>query len=300
MTRPTIDARALSRDELLRSRLEVVHLHTSGVPVMQIVKETGLGWATVNRAIQLFNEGGESSLAPSPRGRGAGSGLQLTAGQQHAVRDLIRRRVPSYYGLKDALWSRDAVRHLVAGRLSIDISVRTMGNYLSEWGLALPTASEGPAGRCAPAVRSWLQEHYAGLTVRAKAEEAVICWANKPRKLDGELWSAGSATALVEAADGVGGVGGAATSDIALANGATPAASTKRLMVSASNNQGKLRWLVISAPFNADRQIAFVKALAKDASRRPVFLIRHELKSYAHPDVAASIDRVGLRVELFP
>lgn len=299
--RPRLDARALSAAELLHWRLEIVRLHTEGVPVMKISRETGLGWAAVNRAIQLFKDGGESALRPSARGRSADSGRVLTAEQQDAVRLLIRARPPWYYGQTDALWNKDAVRRVIAARLGLDISVRTMGNYLTDWGLSLAGGSTAPAGRCAVAVQTWLLEHYTGLAERARVEDAVIWWANKPQKLDEALWS--SAAAAVGRGDAEVddemGVGGEAI-DASWRAGASAGSSSKRLMVSASNNQGKLRWLVIPAPFNVDRQIAFIKALAKDAGRRPVILIRHHLNSYSHRDVVSSIRQSGLRVELFP
>ena len=48
-----MDARKNSRLELSLRRQQVIDLHESGIPIMQIVKETKLSWPAVNNALKV-------------------------------------------------------------------------------------------------------------------------------------------------------------------------------------------------------------------------------------------------------
>lgn len=47
-----VDARKQTREELHERRKQVIQLHLEGIPVMQIVKKSGLSWYAVNKAIK--------------------------------------------------------------------------------------------------------------------------------------------------------------------------------------------------------------------------------------------------------
>lgn len=236
-------------------------MHQDGAKVMQIVRGTGLGWAAVRTALDLHTTAGPAALLPAQRGRKAGFGRRLTARQEAAVRLRIRARPPVQNGRQGGLWSRAAVGGLLTEKFGITITDRAIGHYLERWGLALATRGR-PADRCVPAIREWLREHYAELERLARMEGAEVFWLNKPVRLDA-AWSRSGEESLQPA---------------------EPASECKprdrRSMASATSSQGRLVWRVYRGAFNEAQQRKFLSALVRDAPRRPIFLIRYDMKTY--------------------
>jgi len=267
------DARKLSREALGQQRAEVVRLHQECVRVMEIVKRTGLCWSTVNGAIRLWKKGGDQALQPAARGRKAGSGAKLTPDQEAAIRQLIRQRSPRHYGLKDALWSRDAVLRLVEKNLGITLTPRGMGNYLNRWGVVGGDPRKTPRQRCTLEVRGWLNANYPILRQRARAEDAAIYWVNKPVTRDAVLWS--WARPIIEDNDDL-----IVAVDPAEELENVVSVPRKISVASVENAQGKLLWAIGVGAFGAQRQVRFLRALIKDARGKTIFLITSDMRDY--------------------
>ena len=251
-----VDARTQSRAQLLERRRQVIQLHQQGLPVMQIVTQTGLHWATVNSAIKLHKAQGESALMPSARGRKQGTGRSLNPDQEAQIRYLILVRRPRSYKLTDALWTRDTVARLIEQKVGVKLSVRGLSNYLTRWCLALPIPSKRPQARCSAEVQRWMATKFPEVERDASDREGEIYWINKPVPLTPELWH-----------------NAAGTRDLASNSIAGHLPAKKRWMVSAVNRQGTLRWAIVNGTFNAKRQITFVTALLKDTiGRREIIL----------------------------
>ncbi len=262
--------------DLLQRRQEVIRLHLSGVPVMQVVVQTGMSWSAVNSALQLYATGGLEALTPRPRGRKPGSDRKLDAEQQQVIRDLIRWRRPRYYRLESSLWTRDLTLQLIEKRLGVTMTERALGNYLVEWGIEVGSRHEQPADRCTPSVRRWLDVNYSKILEHSRKVTAPIYWMNKARKLDGALW------APKRESQGVG-VGGAAEfeefdddGDVYPAAQAKPRAVATYRLASAINNQGKLHWAVINSVFNAEQHARFHRNLAKDTRSGRLIIIKQD------------------------
>jgi len=150
-----------------------------------------------------------------------------------------------------------------------------MGNYLKRWGFVIKKPNKSSYERCSPVVRKWLDENYPKIMQRALDEDAEIHWASKTRVTP---------------------IGIRGHSNVP--NGQTYEYG-KRWMISAANNQGKIRWLVIKGMFRRDRQINFLGALVKD-SRKMVFLIRDDLKCYHTEPVLNWMRENNGKIELFP
>src|SRR3954471_24762505 len=81
-----------------------------------------------------FAAEGAKGLVSKPRGRKPGEQRLLTPAQEAEVKGLIRRHTPDELGLPFALWSRAAVRALIARHCGVELAVRTVGKYLARWG----------------------------------------------------------------------------------------------------------------------------------------------------------------------
>jgi len=268
---------------LQERRAEAVELHVSGVPVMQVVKQTGMSWSAVNAALKLYASGGAAALVPRPRGRKPGAGQKLSDEQQRQICDLMRMRRPYYYRLKSALWTRDLTMQLIEKELGVTMTDRAIGNYLVEWGIGVGSRHDEPRDRCTPSVRRWLDVNYAKLVEHSRDVNARIYWMNKPKKLDAAFWAprqgVGGAAEVEEIDDQVDGDVGPA------AQPGPPTVATYRL-ASAINNQGKLHWAVINSPFNAKQRARFTQALTKDTRSGKLIIINQD----GGPSVGVPID----------
>lgn len=253
---------------------------------MQIVRQSGLNWATVKVAIRLHSTGGDSALLPDERGHKQGSGRSLTNEQEAEMRQFIYSRRPLFYGLDDSLWSRDAVARMMALKFGVDLSVRGIGKYLTRWGIALKNPSKRPCDRCAGPVKAWLDVNGAEIERQAQEGRAKVYWVNRPVALDAALWCATPA-AEIQAPD----------------TNAAPRPARKRSMISAISNQGTLRWAVINGPFNPDQQIRFVASLLKDTigrRKQPLFLMRSDLTLCASQEFKSWLGQSDADISVFP
>lgn len=268
---------AKAGEALLEKRLRAVELHLQGVPVMQIVERSGLGWAAVRAAIARHQLGGAAALLAAPTGPQPGSGRKLTPAQEADVRRLIRARAPWFYGLKVSLWTRGAVLDLIRRRCDITLTEHGLGNYLKRWGLVLPAGQEA-----SPPIRAWLDDHVAELRDLARREDAEVYWQHKTPKLDPELWGKlpSPASSLTEESGGI------------------SSGSGQRGLVSVSNSQGRLMWMLInSRTFNAKQQQRFLNALARDTKRPLLYLVRHDVSAFTNRNL---MNPPGKTVKLFP
>ena len=280
------DARKQSREALFERRLLVVRLHKEGVPVMQVVKQSGLNWATVKSALDRYEEGGELALMPAARGKKYGTGRSLTVDQEAEIRELILKQRPRFYKLRDSLWTRDTVAQLIKNRFGIKLSLRGAGLYLTRWGIALPTTKMKPYERCSGDIKKWLKVNYAVVELQARESNAEIYWINKALAVDAVLWCQTSGKKN-QASD--------ATAEDGI--------KKKRWMVSAINNQGTLRWAIIDSIFNAERQTKFITGLVKDAigtRKKSLFLIRSDGKVCSSQNFMNWLKINGAGIKIFP
>src|SRR5688572_19970339 len=129
-----VDMRKLPAAAQEERRRQVIGLRQAGQTYDASAAQAGLSPTGVFDIRKRFAERGAAGLKTGPRGPEPGRGRFLDAGQEAAVRDLIRRHTPDGLGLPFALWSRAAVRELIWQRLRVRLAVRTMGTYLARWG----------------------------------------------------------------------------------------------------------------------------------------------------------------------
>lgn len=121
--------------------------------------------------------GNVTSLRSKKRGRPAAPRL---AGHQAAtIVRLITDRTPDQLKLPFALWTREAVRDLLAQRYGLPLSVRTVGRYLQRWGFTPQKPLRRAYERDPAAVRRWKEQEYPAIARQAKAEKAEIHWGDQ-------------------------------------------------------------------------------------------------------------------------
>ena len=191
------------------------------------------------------------------------------------------------------MWTSRAGRDLIALRFGKTRGLSTVQLYLRRWGMTPQKPLARARERSPAAIAAWLAQHYPAIAKRAKAEGAAICW--------------GDETGVPSRLGGWGGETGISNQDqigrCYAPRGQTPvvvrtARRVTQSMISAVSNRGLLRFMFYEAALNADRFIAFLRRLIKDAGQK-VFLIVDHLKVHHASKVTTWAAGHAHEIELF-
>ena len=242
-------------------RRQVIGLRQAGVTYGAIAEQVGLSRTGVFNICQRFAAEGAKGLVSKPRGRKPDEQRLLDAAQEAEVQGLIRRHTPDELGLPFALWSRAAVRALIARRCGVELAVRTVGKYLARWGFTAQKPTRRAYERDPAAVRRWLRRDYPAIVARAKRARGAIFWGDetglRSDDVRGRSYAPRGRTPVVRVCHRRAGLS----------------------LISAVTNRGELRWMVVDGAVNAPAFIRFLERLVREA-RRKIFLILDRLKAH--------------------
>jgi transposase len=242
-------------------RRQVIGLRQRGLTHRMIAEQVGLSRTGVIDICQRFAAEGAEGLASKPRGRKPDEQRLLDAAQEAEVRGLVCRHTPDEVGLPFALWSRAAVRALMARHCGVELAVRTVGKYLARWGFTAQKPIRRAYEQDPAAVRRWLQRDYPAIVAQARRARGVVVWGDETGLRSDDVRGRSHAP-----------------------RGRTPVVRVchKRAglsLISAVTNQGKLRWMVVDGVVNPPTFIRFLQRLIRDA-RCKIFLILDRLKPH--------------------
>ena len=275
------DFRGLGRpaQEALRRRALLL-IEREGVSQGAAAKAVGVHRQTVNVWLKRYRERGEDGVLDgrrvSPR---RGKGL-LTAEEAGQVRAWVAGGTPDRLELPWALWTSRAVRELVERRFGKRLGLSTVQLHLKRWGLTPQKPVARAKERSPAAVQAWLERDYPAIAKRARAERAVIYWGDETgisnQDQVGRSWAPKGETPVVS----------------------RTAKRIAQSLIAAVSNRGLMRFMLYDGALDADRFIAFLRRLVRDAGRK-VFLIVDNLKVHHAKKVAAWVASHLHEVELF-
>ena len=274
------DARKLPAEVQEEKRKQAIRLHKKGLRYKDIAELVGVHFETIGKWVRIYKAEGIKGVALKVRGRKAGSGRALTADQEKEIQSFITDTTPDQLKLPYALWTRKAVREIIEEKLGIKLAVRTVGDYLSQWGFTPQKPLKRAYEQNPDKVKKWLDEEYPKIKAKAKQENAEIYWGDETGLRSDTQHGRSYAP-----------------------KGKTPAIrlSAKRTssnMISAISNQGKVRFQIYDGTMNADRLIGFLKRLTKDAKRK-VILILDNLRVHHAKVVKAWLAKHKDKIEVY-
>jgi transposase len=128
------DFRKLAPATQAELRRIAVAMVRTGKTRIEAAAAVGVNRRFVGRWVTAAARCGEAALAGGRRGRRPGEQKALSAAQEEGLRCLIARGCPDQYGLSFALWTRQAVRALIARESGVWLSLSVVGDYLRGWG----------------------------------------------------------------------------------------------------------------------------------------------------------------------
>lgn len=276
-----IDARKLGPEGRETLRKMVLRLQKqSGRNGVELAQIAGVHVRTVQAWLRKARTQGAGALTEKTRGRPYGAYRKLNMAQEVWVRQRIVGAVPEQLNLPFALWTRRAIQALIKQHFDVQLSDRLVGKYLKRWGYTAQRPVKKAMEQRSDLVQAWLRERYPAIAARAKAEGAVIYWADETAVKEDTNWIRGFAPA-----------------------GRTPVLEAsarwgKLSMISAITNRGEISFQIVQGTINAERFIEFLERLIEDASSK-VFLIVDNLRVHHAKIVKAWAEQHADRIELF-
>ena len=254
-----IDARKLSTEAQQQLRNQAIRLKKAGKTYDEIAEVTGVHPTTACKWYKAYHRGGKTAVTIKKRGRPKGSCRTLTAEQEKELQKAIKDKFPNQLKLAFALWTRVAVQQLIKQLWSINMPIRTVGEYLKRWGFTPQKPLKRAYKQNPKAVKTWMEEEYPEIAKRAKKERAEIHWGDETGLCNDSYHGRSYAP-----------------------RGETPAIKLhprcERVnLISSVTNQGKVRFMVYNNKMNSQTMIKFMERLIKDADKK-IFLIVDNLK----------------------
>ena len=253
------DARKLNTQSQQLLRNQAIRLRKEGRRYKEIAEITGVHATTACKWYKAYLREGEEAVKIKKRGRAQGSCRTLKPEQEKEVQKVIIDKCPDQLKLPFALWTRIAVQQLIKQLWSIDMPIRTVGDYLKRWGFTPQKPLKSAYKQNPKAVKSWLKDEYPEISKRAKTENAEIHWGDETGLCNDSYHGRSYAP-----------------------RGETPAIKLhpkcERVnLISSVTNQGKVRFMIYMDKMNSQTFLMFMKRLIKDAAKK-IFLIVDNLK----------------------
>jgi transposase len=273
------DFRKLTLATQAELRRIAVTMVRAGKTRIEAAEAVGVNRRFVGQWVKAAAQSGEAALAGRRRGRRPGEQKALSAAQEEGLRYLIARGCPDRYGLSFALWTRQAVRALIARETGVWLTLPVIGRYLRAWGFTAQRPMRRATERQDEAVRAWLESTYPAIARQARAQGCEIQWADETGLSNqanyGRSFAPKGHTPIIR----------------------RPARRFSQSMISSLTNQGKLRFMIYEGALNTAIFLNFLRRLVRETARK-LFLIVDNLPVHRARRVAAWVQDNAERIEL--
>jgi transposase len=257
-----------------------VAMARAGKRRVEAAATVGVNRRFVGQWVKVAAQRGEAVLAGQRRGRRPGEQKALSAVREDRRRGLIARGCPDQFGLSFALWTRQAVRALIARESGVWLTLPVVGRHLRAWGFTAQRPARRAPERRDGAVRAGLASPYPALARNAQAQGCDIPWADETGLSSRANYRRSFAP-----------------------RGHTPVIrrAGKRLspsMISSLTNRGKRRFMIDEGALKAPIFRNFLHRPIREAARR-LFVIVDNLPVPRAHRVTAEVQDNADRIELF-
>ena len=170
------DARSLSEESLVQLRIQAHRLRKAGKTWSEISYIIGVSLSAVMSWSRRFAIGAPElgAVESAVRGRRLGEKRTISLADEALLREQIVGRSPKQLSLPFALWTRKAVQEAIKIKLSIDMPIRTVGEYLKRWGFTAQRPIKRALEQRPALVKQWLEADYPAIVRAAKAQGGEI------------------------------------------------------------------------------------------------------------------------------
>ena len=277
-----IDARKLTPRELSEKRKIAIRLREKGIPNKEVAEIVGISAQTISTYYSKYKKDGKSVFKVKSAGRPKNVGKTLSDEQEQKIIKQLIDTTPNQLKFKFALWTREAVKHLIKHELDIDMPISTVGHYLKKWEFTSKKPIKRAYERKDVNTQKWLNEEYPKIKKQAKTEGAEIWW--------------GDETACVSLPSNLKGYAKKGSKIKPILT--HPAQKFKINMISAITNTGKTMFSLYDESINVDRFIDFLQKVI-DSSKKKIFMIVDNLRVHHAKLVTKWVEEHKDQIALF-
>ena len=276
-----IDGRKLTAEQQQLIRTKAVDMvFIDGLSKRKAASLLGISRQYITKWCQAFDAGGYAALELGRRGRREGGQTKLAPHQCATIVKIIIDKTPDQLKMPFVLWERVSVRDLIQNKFGVLLSLRTVGNYLSRWGMTPQKPVKQAVEQNPKAVNQWLEEEYPKIKERAKQEGAEIFWSDETgvQNTDniGRSYSLKGKTPVIK----------------------KTGKKVRVNMISAITNKGVVRFMVYSDKMTQQRFITFLKRIIKSADKK-IYVILDNLRVHHGKMVTKWAIENDDKIELF-
>ena len=274
------DFRGLTEDAQAEVRRQAFRNINNGMPLDEVARHADVHEKTIGDWIRRTKEFEHREYYGAKRGRAPDVQKLLSAKEETAIKKTIETKTPDKAGLTFALWTRKAIKQLIAKKTKKTIALQTVSAYAKRWGLTPQRPAKVAREQDPEALRRFQEEEFPAIVKRARKENAEIHWEDETGVSLSTYYGRSYAP-----------------------KGKTPTIrlSAKRAslsMIATIANRGDLRFMLYHGALDATLFLAFLKRLVRDAPKK-IFLICDNLSVHKAKSVRAWTDINKDKVELF-
>jgi len=274
------DARKLKSEAQYELRSRCIRMLRKGMKQHEVGEALEVARGTIGRWWGIYQREGMDGLKPKKRGRRHGHQRRLDREQERSIQRMLVDKTPDQLKLPFALWTRKAVQEAIAEHYGVKLPIRTVGEYLHRWGFTPQKPVKRAYEQQPERVKKWLDEEYPGIALKAREQKAEILW--------------GDETGISSEDNRGRGYAPKGRTPVVYGPGKRFSAS----MISAINNQGKMRFMVYEGALRVDTFLKFLRRVIKDAVRK-VFLVVDNLRVHHAIKVRKWIEKHKEKIEIF-
>ena len=252
------DARTLQPEALQELRFQVVRMRRDGLTNRKTAQMVGLNEATTSQIWSTYQREGYAGIRLKKRGRKEGEKKKLNPQEEKRIIQRLIDTTPEQLKFPFALWTREAVRQLIAKEIGMELPLSTIGYYLKRWEFTSQVPIKRAYERSDAKVQAWMEEEYPAIQKRAKEEHAEIQW--------------GDETACISLPSRITGYAPVGKTPILQHT----AKRFKINMISTITNRGKVRFMLYDHNLDAELFITFLERLIL-SNENKIFLILDNL-----------------------
>jgi transposase len=251
-----------------------------GMKQVEVASFLEVSRTSVVRWWRNYRQEGMNGLKQKTRGRRHGQKRRLDREQERSIQRMLVDKTPDQLKLPFALWTRKAVQEAIVQHYDVKLPIRTVGEYLHRWGFTPQKPVKKSYEQQPERVKKWLDEEYPGIARKAREEGAEILW--------------GDETGISSEDNRGRGYAPKGQTPVVYGPGKRFSAS----MISAINNQDKMRFMVYEGALRVDTFLKFLRRVIKDTGRKS-FIIVDNLRVHHAKKVQKWVEKHKDRIEIF-
>ncbi len=273
------DTRKISSEAQYELRCSCLRMLRRGMKQVEVASILEVSRTSVVRWLRNYRQEGMNGLKVKTRGRHHGQKRRLDREQERSIQRMLVDKTPDQLKLPYAVDTESRSGSDYAA-YDVKLPIRTVGEYLHRWGFTPQKLIKKAYEQQPERVKKWLDEEYPGIARKAREEGAEILWGDETGISSEDNRGRGYAP-----------------------KGQTPFVYCpgKRFsanMISAINNQGKMRFMVYEGALRVNTFLKFLRRVIKDTGRK-IFIIVDNLRVHHAKKVQKWVEKHKDRIEIF-